>query len=89
MIDLQTQLSYFKDVGEKLRQKLGDAKTYKLVFKALHLFSVGGNDYIANLASNSTVFQSFSKEEFVGIVIRNLTTESKVIIYLNWRIIQI
>ncbi|KAJ9179461.1 hypothetical protein P3X46_011248 [Hevea brasiliensis] len=78
VIDLNTQLSYFKDVNEKLRQQLSDAETYnKLISKALHLFSVGGNDYVVYVTSNSTVFKSFSKEEYVGIVIGNLTSVIK------------
>ncbi|KAF2300903.1 hypothetical protein GH714_018129 [Hevea brasiliensis] len=76
VIDLNTQLGYFKDVEKKLRQELGDAETYKLISKALHLFSVGGNDYIA-LFTNSTALRSFSKEEYVGIVIGNLTNVIK------------
>lgn len=91
MIDLNTQLIYFKDVEKKLRQQLGNEATYKLISKALYLLSVGGNDYFAMLTSNSTVFLSFSKEDFVRIVIGNLTTVIKVIFsfffllkYLIW-----
>ncbi|EEF29146.1 GDSL esterase/lipase 1 [Ricinus communis] len=77
VIDLKTQLEYFKDVEQQIRQKLGDAEANTLISEAIYLFSIGGNDYIELFISNSSVFQSYSREEYVGIVMGNLTTVIK------------
>ncbi|XP_022715358.1 GDSL esterase/lipase 1-like [Durio zibethinus] len=77
VIDLKTQLSYFKKVEKLLRQKLGNAEAKTLLSKAVYLISIGANDYISPLSTNSSVFQFFSKEEYVGMVIGNLTDTIK------------
>ncbi|XVE88567.1 hypothetical protein DITRI_Ditri19aG0079600 [Diplodiscus trichospermus] len=77
VIDLKTQLSYFKKVEKLLRQKLGDAKAQAFFSKAVYLINIGVNDYGSLLITNSSVFQSFSKQEYVGMVIGNLTDTIK------------
>ncbi|OMO65983.1 Lipase, GDSL [Corchorus olitorius] len=72
-IDLKTQLSYFEDVEKQLRQKLGDEGTKSLLSRAIYLISIGRNDYLVPFYPNSTIFQTYSKEEYVGMVIGNLT----------------
>lgn len=78
VIDLKTQLSYFKFVEKQLKQKLGDEEAETLLSEAVYLFSVGGNDYFNLFTSNSSDLH-FSKKEFVGMVIGNLTNTIKVI----------
>ncbi|XWS12206.1 hypothetical protein CRYUN_Cryun37aG0070000 [Craigia yunnanensis] len=77
VIDLKTQLSYFKKVEKLLRQKLGDAEAKAFFSKAVYLINIGANDYISPFTTNSSVLQSFSKEEYVGMVIGNLTDTIK------------
>ncbi|XWS16113.1 hypothetical protein CRYUN_Cryun34aG0057700 [Craigia yunnanensis] len=77
VIDLKTQLSYFKKVEKLLREKLGDAESKAFFSKAVYLFNFGANDYVSFLTTNSSIFQSFSKEEYVGMVIGNLTDTIK------------
>ncbi|KAL5583398.1 hypothetical protein UlMin_015840 [Ulmus minor] len=72
-IDLGTQLSYFKNVSRHLRKKLGDAKAKASLSRAVYLFSVGSNDYVFPFYINSSVLRSYSREEFVGQVIGNIT----------------
>ncbi|GKU92776.1 hypothetical protein SLEP1_g6459 [Rubroshorea leprosula] len=120
-LDLQTQLSYFKDVTKQLRQKLGDAEAKTLLSRAVYLIrhmmdepeqtseskanrlrnesrkktdmstqvdkiqyslqttllkffkALESNDYIFRLYPNSTLLQTCTKEEYVGMVIGNLT----------------
>lgn len=81
MIDLQTQLSYFKNVEKQLRQKLGYAQAKTLLSSAVYLFSIGSNDYGARLAFNISkeLFASYSQEEYIGTVIGNITHVVKVI----------
>ncbi|XVE51795.1 hypothetical protein DITRI_Ditri02bG0070200 [Diplodiscus trichospermus] len=77
VIDMKTQLSYFKKVEKLLRQERGDAEAKTIISKAVYLINFGPNDYVSPFTSNSTVLQSFSKEEYVGMVIGNLTETIK------------
>lgn len=79
VIDLHTQLSYFKKVDTLLKRKIGEAQAKKLLSKAIYLFSVGNNDYFAPFLTNTSVLQSYSHEEYVDMVIGNVTTVIKVI----------
>lgn len=56
-----------------MRHKLGDAEAYTFLLKAVYLFSIGNNDYFEPFLKNSSFFESHSPEEFVGMVIGNLT----------------
>ena len=78
MIDLKTQLGYFKNVSRLLRQKLGDEEAESLLSRAVYLFSVGGNDYLFPFETNSSVPYTFSVEQFVGQVMGNITRVVKV-----------
>ncbi|XP_012451221.1 GDSL esterase/lipase 2 isoform X1 [Gossypium raimondii] len=71
VVDLGTQIKYFKKVETSLRHELGVAKAKNLLSKAVYLIGIGGNDY---LTKNSTVV---SNEEFVSMVIGNLTLAVK------------
>ncbi|KAL5583400.1 hypothetical protein UlMin_015842 [Ulmus minor] len=73
VIDLGTQLSYFKNASRHLRKKLGDAEAKDLLSRAVYLFSVGTNDYGFRFLTNSSVIRSYSREEYVGQVIDNIT----------------
>ncbi|XP_059456469.1 GDSL esterase/lipase 1-like isoform X1 [Corylus avellana] len=77
VIDLKTQLSYFKNLARLFRKKLGHAEAKTFFGRAVYLISIGGNDYLVPFNSNSTVLQSISKEDYVDMVIGNLTTVIK------------
>lgn len=74
MVDLKTQLRYFEDLAKQFRQNLGDEKAEQLLSNAIYLFSCVGNDYI----SNGNLRDSYPQEEFVEMVIGNLTDVFKV-----------
>ena len=78
MIDLNTQLDYFKNLHKLLRKRLGRAETKDLLSKAVNMISIGGNDYIIYVTDNTSVFSSYSHEQYVDIVIGNLTNVVKV-----------
>jgi hypothetical protein len=78
VIDLKTQLSYFENLARLFRKKLGHAEAKTFFGRAVYLISIGGNDYLVPFNSNSSVLQSISKEEYVDMVIGNLTTVIKV-----------
>ncbi|KAJ4717725.1 GDSL esterase/lipase [Melia azedarach] len=78
VIDLKTQISYFKIVQKELKQKLGDERTKTLLSRAVYLFSIGSNDYIVPLLANSSVLHSdYSRKQYVATVIGNLTATIK------------
>lgn len=81
VINLKTQLSYFKNVEKLLRQKLGTKDAKQLLHNSVFLFSIGGNDYVSPIGSNSSFYHSFSQAEYVDMVIGNLTTVIKVVKY--------
>ncbi|XP_022762418.1 GDSL esterase/lipase 1-like [Durio zibethinus] len=77
VIGLKTQVSYFKKVKKSLQQELGDAKAHKLLSRAVYLISIGTNDYLFPFSRNSSVRQSYLEEEFVAMVIGNMTISIK------------
>ncbi|KAL7597959.1 hypothetical protein Lser_V15G26669 [Lactuca serriola] len=70
VLDLKTQLQYFSDLEKPYRKDLGDMKAEQLLSDAVYLFSCGCNDYLA-LTSNN--LSNLHYEEYVGMVIGNLT----------------
>lgn len=83
VIDLKTQLGYFKNVSRLLRLKLGDAEAESLLSRAVYLFSVGGNDYLFPFETNSSVVHTSSPQEFVAFVIGNITSVLKVLLQIR------
>ncbi|KAH7547015.1 hypothetical protein FEM48_Zijuj01G0262100 [Ziziphus jujuba var. spinosa] len=73
VISLNIQLSYFKNVEKNLRHKLGGEEAKRFLSKAVYIFSIGTNDY----NSKTTPIPFHSQEEFVGMVIGNLTNVIK------------
>ncbi|KAG4394266.1 hypothetical protein GLYMA_03G263900v4 [Glycine max] len=74
VIDLKTQLSYFKKVSKVLRQELGVAETTTLLAKAVYLINIGSNDYEVYLTEKSSVF---TPEKYVDMVVGSLTAVIK------------
>ncbi|KAB2609814.1 GDSL esterase/lipase 1-like [Pyrus ussuriensis x Pyrus communis] len=75
--DLHCQLSYFKNVGKSLRQKLGDEEAKSLPSRAVYVSNIGSNDYLFPFDTDSSMLRSCSREEFVGLVIGNITSVIK------------
>ncbi|XP_076890392.1 GDSL lipase-like [Bidens hawaiensis] len=74
VVDLKTQLHYFGDlVKQYFRQNLGEAKTDQLLSNAVYLFSCTGNDYLAPIDNNNSIFYRYTHEQYVGMVIGNLS----------------
>ncbi|XP_044495306.1 GDSL esterase/lipase 5-like isoform X2 [Mangifera indica] len=73
VINLKTQLSYYKKVESWLREKLSNDEGKLILSRAVYLFSIGSNDYTSPFLTNSTVLNSFSKSQYIGMVIGNLT----------------
>lgn len=71
-------MSYLKEVKNLFREQLGHGKTKELLSKSVYLFSVGSNDYGSLLDPNSGSLLPVDHQQFVDIVIGNLTNVIKV-----------
>ncbi|CAA0406669.1 unnamed protein product [Arabidopsis thaliana] len=85
VINLRTQLNNFKKVEKMLRSKLGDAEGKRVISRAVYLFHIGLNDYQYPFTSNSSLFQSISKEKYVDYVVGNMTDVFKEVYNLGGR----
>ncbi|XP_028797203.1 GDSL esterase/lipase 4-like [Neltuma alba] len=74
VIDLKTQLEYFKNFTKLLRKRIGEEKAKGLISKAVYLISIGSNDYVERVVVNSSAFSSYSRDQYVDLVMGNLTT---------------
>ncbi|KAJ0794443.1 putative GDSL lipase/esterase, SGNH hydrolase superfamily, GDSL esterase/lipase GLIP1-5/GLL25 [Helianthus annuus] len=72
-VDLKTQLQYFYDLEKQFRQNLGDSKTDKLLSNAVYLFSCGGNDYLSPVGNNDSVLYPYTHDQYVRMVIGNIS----------------
>ncbi|KAF3963612.1 hypothetical protein CMV_012019 [Castanea mollissima] len=77
VIDLKTQLHYYKKLAKLLRRRLGHEEAKTLLTRAVYLISIGSNDYFALFTSNSSARHTYSPEEYVDVVIGNLTSVIK------------
>ncbi|KAL3825068.1 hypothetical protein ACJIZ3_021097 [Penstemon smallii] len=73
VIDLKTQLKFYKREVARLSKKIGHANATNILSTAVNLFSIGTNDYISPFLLNSSVIQSQSHSQYVQMVIGNLT----------------
>ena len=64
---------------KNLNSKLGEAKTKTLLSRAVYMFGIGSNDYIAFATRKTTELPSYTREEYVKMVIGNLTDSIQVI----------
>ncbi|KAK6147580.1 hypothetical protein DH2020_018492 [Rehmannia glutinosa] len=72
-IDLKTQLKYFEEVEKMLTEKLGTSKAEEVISDAVYFFSMGSNDYLGGYLGNPKMQELHHPEEYVGMVIGNLT----------------
>ncbi|KAL3723531.1 hypothetical protein ACJRO7_035672 [Eucalyptus globulus] len=76
VVDLKTQLQQLKQLEKKLRKEMGSEKTKRIIKEGVYLISIGTNDYTKPLL-NPALFQSISMEDYVGMVIGNITSVLK------------
>nr|GMC79841.1 GDSL esterase/lipase 1-like [Ipomoea batatas] len=77
VIDLKKQVQYFKNVAKQLKGKLGEKDSNKLLSSAVYMICIGSNDYIGPFITNSTILNTYSHEEYVNMVIGNITNAIK------------
>ncbi|KAL3511575.1 hypothetical protein ACH5RR_024292 [Cinchona calisaya] len=77
VIDLKMQLRNFKKVEKQLRMNLGKRGAQRVVSNAVYLFSIGSNDYLSPLTNNSSIFKLYSPQDYVAMVVGNITATFK------------
>ncbi|XP_030523860.1 GDSL esterase/lipase 1-like [Rhodamnia argentea] len=77
VVGMETQLKQFEQLEEKLRKKMGSEKAKRIIKEGVYFFSIGNNDYFMPLTFNPDLFQSVSMEDYVGMVMGNITTVLK------------
>ncbi|KAJ6818271.1 GDSL esterase/lipase 5-like [Iris pallida] len=70
---LGTQLNLFKKMQRSLAREFGDAKTKEQLSEAVYFISIGSNDYIVDYISDLELQKMYPPEEYIGMVIGNLT----------------
>ncbi|XP_010030820.1 GDSL esterase/lipase 1-like [Eucalyptus grandis] len=73
VVDFKTQLKQFESLVKNLRDNLGGEKAERIVLDGVYFISIGLNDYVAVL-NNPALFQSVSMEDYVGMVVGNIST---------------
>lgn len=74
MIDLPTQVKNFDVVHKSFAERFGDEIAKELISEAVYFISIGSNDYLGGyLLADPKVREAYNPEQYVGIVIGNLT----------------
>lgn len=61
-----------------LTEKLGDEKAKEVISEAVYFISIGSNDYMGGYLGNPKVQDQYNPEQYVGMVIGNLTQSIQV-----------
>ncbi|GKV17738.1 hypothetical protein SLEP1_g28201 [Rubroshorea leprosula] len=69
VIPLWKELEYYKEYQGKLRKYLGNEKANQLLSKALHLISIGTNDFLENYYVSSNRSSEYSVGEYQNFLI--------------------
>nr|GMC89259.1 GDSL esterase/lipase 1-like [Ipomoea batatas] len=73
VIPFKTQLGYFKKVSQQLKQEMGSHGSKQLLSNAVYMFSIGNNDY-GTFINNSTLLNSYTQNQYVDMVVGNMST---------------
>ncbi|XP_021720395.1 GDSL esterase/lipase 5-like [Chenopodium quinoa] len=74
VIDLHMQLKNYKKVKRWFKNKLGEKKAKRKLQKAVYFFGIGTNDYISLFLTNSSTRFTYTKSQYVSMVISNITS---------------
>nr|GLL25016.1 GDSL esterase/lipase 1-like [Ipomoea trifida] len=73
VISLKAQLGYFKKVSQQLKKEVGNEGSKKLLSNAVYMFNIGSNDY-SNYVLNSTLLNAYTQNQYVDMVVGNMST---------------
>ncbi|KAJ8764686.1 hypothetical protein K2173_007774 [Erythroxylum novogranatense] len=74
VIDLGTQLSHFKKVQTWLTNELGVDAAETIISNAVYFFCIGINDYLGPVWTDSSVLDTYTNSQYVGMVTGNVTS---------------
>lgn len=75
VINLHMQFNNFRKVKRQLSSKLGTIAATRVLKTAVYLISIGSNDYLSPLLNNnSSIFKSHTPQEYVAMVVGNITS---------------
>ncbi|XP_027107555.2 GDSL esterase/lipase 2-like [Coffea arabica] len=72
VVDLKTQLWHFNEAEKLPRSNIGRRGAERIVSNSVYLFSIGANDY-SSYSRNSNIFKSSTPEDYVAMVVGNIT----------------
>nr|XP_027114473.1 GDSL esterase/lipase 2-like [Coffea arabica] len=72
VINLKQQLWYFNEAEKQLRSNLGKTGAERILSNSVYFFSIGGNDYTTD-SRTSSIYKSFTPEDYVAMVVGNIT----------------
>nr|GMC84538.1 GDSL esterase/lipase 1-like [Ipomoea batatas] len=73
VISLKAQLGYFKKVSQQLKKEVGNEGSKQLLSNAVYMFNIGSNDY-SNYVLNSTLLNAYTQNQYVDMVVGNMST---------------
>ncbi|KAJ0987471.1 hypothetical protein J5N97_005827 [Dioscorea zingiberensis] len=73
VINFETQIKQFEELQKSLQEELGETESKRLISQAVYLISIGTNDYLHGYTFNPNMQETFSTEEYVGMVTGNLS----------------
>ncbi|XP_027117555.1 GDSL esterase/lipase 1 [Coffea arabica] len=77
VISLHMQFNNFREANKQLRLKVGKRAARRVVKNAVYLISIGSNDYLNPLINNPSMFKSHAPQDFVAMVVGNITSVLK------------
>ncbi|WCJ39253.1 GDSL lipase [Euphorbia peplus] len=83
-ISLMLQMNFFKKVASQLVEELGEKEAENILMESIYLSSIGGDDYVYFVSTHPNTTIS-DREEFVQVVIGNLTQVIKEIYEMGGR----
>lgn len=63
----------FEEVQKSLTEKLGEVEAKEVISEAVYFISMGSNDYMGGYLGSPKMQEQYNPEQFVGMVIGNLT----------------
>nr|XP_027118615.1 GDSL esterase/lipase 1-like [Coffea arabica] len=74
VIDLKMQFKNFRKAKKHLRLNIGKRAARRVVKNAVYLFGIGSNDYLSPLTNNSSIFKLYAPQDYVAMVVGNITS---------------
>ena len=78
-----------REANKQLRLMVGKRAARRVVKKAVYMIRIGSNDYLNPLINNPSMFKSHAPQDFVAMVVGNITSVLKVIVRFSLSLFQL